>query len=348
MTAPEDAEYLARPEGPRDSEITLQAQQGLPLVLPWGHIPVRLGTTFHSNRQSTNNPWSDETPFVLSDLHMIPKELHFEYGTTSTFKKVKTTTERETADHLTLGFGVGVGLPFLASASVKGTFDKDLQENTDSDKISLNACFRAGTIEFQRQPRLTEEAIIEIKYGQGYKGLCERYGDYYLAGYRLGGDTGIMMSSSGHTRKETDTYGITASVTVLFITASKHWDKDFKSFVIGRQIRLLGYDTLDGKTWKRDSAVGSDVAEVKAWGAFDEEADMNTLRGDTEEIMTRSENGLERIVKILDCHGYRNGESLTFSQCEALLTEGVVVELLLEPMWRLRDVVRWRMENNII
>lgn len=124
-------------------------------------------------------------------------ELHFEYGTTSSFKKVKTSKESETGDHLSLGFGIGVGLPFLASASVKGTYDNHIQENKDSDKISLTSTCRAGTIEFQRQPRLTPEAIIEIKYGDGYEGFCRRYGDYYLAGYRLGGDTGILLSASG-------------------------------------------------------------------------------------------------------------------------------------------------------
>ena len=66
-----------------------------------------------------------------------------------------------------------------------------------SDKTSIRASVRAGTIELEREPRLTKEAIIEIKYGDGYQGFCERYGDYYLAGYRLGGDTGLMLSSSG-------------------------------------------------------------------------------------------------------------------------------------------------------
>lgn len=68
---------------------------------------------------------------MLSDIHMIPKELHAEYGTTCTFKKVETRKESETGDHLSLGFGIGVGLPFVASVSVKGTYDKHIQENKD-------------------------------------------------------------------------------------------------------------------------------------------------------------------------------------------------------------------------
>jgi hypothetical protein len=195
---------------------------------------------------------------------------------------------------------------------------------------------------------LNKEAIIEIKYGGGYEALCEKYGDYYLSGYRLGGDTGILMSAAGHTREQTDSYGITATVTVLMISGSKHWEKDFKSFVAGRRTQLLGYDTIDGKTWKRSSAAGIDKAEMQAWGGYDPNVGNDSLRADADAILTRSENTLERILHILKKHGYSNGASLTFSQCEELVTEGIVVELLLEPLWRLRDVVQWRLEDNII
>lgn len=131
ITAAEEAEYLRYPNGPDGNEIARQAQQGLPLTLPWGRKPIRLGTSFHSRLQSTQNPWSDETPFALSDMYTIPKELHAEYGTTSTFKKIETTKESETGDHLSLGLGIGVGLPFVASVNVKGTYDQNVKENKD-------------------------------------------------------------------------------------------------------------------------------------------------------------------------------------------------------------------------
>lgn len=220
-----------------------------------------------------------------------------------------------------------------------------------SDKISINSSCRAGTIEFQRQPVLNKEAIIEITRGGGREGLYEKYGDYWLSGYRLGGDTGILMSASGHTRNQIDTYGITATVTILMISASKHWEKDFKSFAAGRQTQLLGYDTIDGMTWKRSSAAGTDIAEMKAWEGYDPAVDVNTLRADVDALMTRSENSLERILDILERHGYKNGASLTFPQCEELMVEGIVVEIFLEPIWKLRDVMLWGAEatmGNII
>ena len=156
------------------------------------------------------------------------------------------------------------------------------------------------------------------------------------------------MSASGHSREKIDKIGITVKVTFLFISASKSWHKEFRTFSAGRQVKLLGYDTLDDKTWKRASAAGDDVKEMMAWANNDPAIDADSLRADTDAIMARSENLLERVYGVLERHGYRNGESLTFVQCEELLAEGIVVELLLEPMWRLRDVIRWRMETNII
>jgi hypothetical protein len=151
------------------------------------------------------------------------------------------------------------------------------------------------------------------------------------------------MSASGHRREQIDVYGITAMVTVLLVSASKHWEYEFRALTAGRQIQLLGYDTLDNKTWKRTSTPNPDIKDLRVWAQSED-----LIRGDTDEIMARSENLLERVGEVLERHGYRNGESLTFAQCEELLTEGIVVELLLEPMSRLREVMRWRMETDVI
>ena len=114
-----------------DNEIQRLASSHLPIVLPWSRQNVRLGTCYQSRRQSCGDPWVQETPFILADLYMIPKVLDREHGTQATYKSVSTLHECETGDHLSLGFGVGVGLPFLASISVKGTYDKNVQENKD-------------------------------------------------------------------------------------------------------------------------------------------------------------------------------------------------------------------------
>lgn len=120
-----------------ENEIERLAAQHLPIILPWSRQNVRLGTCYQSCRQSSGDPWVKDSPFVLADLYMIPKILEREHGTQATYKSVSTTRECESGDHLSLGFGVGVGLPFLASISVKGTYDKDVQENKDVSWLLL-------------------------------------------------------------------------------------------------------------------------------------------------------------------------------------------------------------------
>lgn len=204
--------------------------------------------------------------------------------------------------------------------------------NLQSDKTSIRSSVRAATVELERPPRLTSEAIITIKYGGGYKAFCEKYGDYYLAGYRIGGDTGLLISSSSFRTKKVETYGVTVTVEVLFIEASKTWTKDFYDFSAGRSLKLLGYDTVDGVNWK-STTEGSGV---------------DAVRSDALSIMKNAQCILNRVEDTLDRLGLKDQQDLTTAQCDALTQAGVVVELILLPISSIRDVVRWRIENDVI
>ena len=110
--------------------VAQQASLGVPINLPWKKQQIRLGTCFQS-RCIHDDPWLKENPFILSDLFMISKILRSENGSVSSFHSINTSRKSETGNHLSVGFGVGAGLPFLCSASVKGTFDEDVQNNKD-------------------------------------------------------------------------------------------------------------------------------------------------------------------------------------------------------------------------
>lgn len=115
-----------------ENEFQRLARSSMPLVLPWHRTPVRLGTGYHSKLQTTEDPWAKETPFVLAELLMQAKVFRPEQGTTSSFTSKKTSRTAESNEHLALGFGVGVSPPIpVCSVSVKGKFDKQLQENSD-------------------------------------------------------------------------------------------------------------------------------------------------------------------------------------------------------------------------
>ena len=119
-------------DGLDESEFQRLARQGMPLLLPWHHESVRLGTGYHSNRQLTENPWASETPFVLAQLMMQAKIFRPEQGSTSSFTSKQTSSSAEVNDHLTLGFGLSLAPPIpVVKLSVMGKFDQQVQDNSD-------------------------------------------------------------------------------------------------------------------------------------------------------------------------------------------------------------------------
>ena len=184
----------------------------------------------------------------------------------------------------------------------------------------------------QRSPRLTTDAIKLLKYDGGYSSFCHRYGDYYLAGYRIGGETGILISASSFSSQQVETFGIKVTLEILFFEASKTWTQDFREFNSGRSLKLLGYDTLEGKNWNSSISGGG----------------VDDFRAQTLSLVSRSQSLLNRMEATLDGLEMVDGTQLTNEQCDCLVAAGLVVELLLQPMHSLRDVKRWTMENNII
>lgn len=130
------------------------------------------------------------------------------------------------------------------------------------------------------------------------------------------------------------------------VSVSKTWTKDFNIFRSGRSLKLLGYDTLEEKNWKSFHAAGDVATELRR--VLQPQADPGSLREEAETLLEKSQSLIERVGAVLQSHGVNDGSYLTFQQCEALVEAGVVVELLLLPMARLRDVIRWRLEDNII
>jgi hypothetical protein len=217
-----------------------------------------------------------------------------------------------------------------------------------SEKTSIRASCRAGCIDLEAEPWLVNDAIFELRHGDGFEGFCKRYGDYYLAGYRLGADTGMLLSSSASSHKKVDNFSITAKAKVLGIGPSITWEKSFQQFREDRLIKLLGYDTLEGRNWKNADSGGDADRELDNWLQGKPRFDAGTLKADAEAIIQRSESLIERVNGVLEIHKVKNGGFLTFKQCEALCEAGVVVELLLLPMARLRDVLKWQYHDDIV
>ena len=197
----------------------------------------------------------------------------------------------------------------------------------------MRASVRSATVQLERNPRLCYEAIAMLKYGGGYAAFTEKYGDYFVWGYRIGGDTGVMISSSSFSEKKVESWGIEVKVEVLLVEVSHTWTKDFHSFSAGKSMKVLGYDTLSNRNWNVKTA---------------EDGSIKTLVEQTGEIISSSQNIHKRVLKLLEGQGMADGDSLSHEQCDFLSSKGAVVELVLLPMTAMRDVARWTTENDVI
>ena len=113
-----------------EEELRRCTKASLPLFIPWHpKQTIPLGTFFFSSRST--DPWATNSPFSTKSLALTPILVERDYGSQSVFKSISTSRSTETNDHLELGLGVGAGLPFLASVTVKGSYCKDVQENND-------------------------------------------------------------------------------------------------------------------------------------------------------------------------------------------------------------------------
>ena len=162
----------------------------------------------------------------------------------------------------------------------------------------------------------------------------ERYGDYYLAAYRLGGETGILVSGSNSHKRTLDRFGITVTVEVLFVETSVTHTKDFAKTEALNTLKVIGYDTLGQTTYNSmaedHAAIGSEV------------------RKQAEDLCEKSRTLDTRVAEKLDELDIHDGDQIDTSMCQKLVEAGLVVELMLLPAITLRQVQAWVIEDDII
>lgn len=150
------------------------------------------------------------------------------------------------------------------------------------------------------------------------------YGDYYLAGYRLGGETGVCLSTSEDSSKTIERLSATITVTVLFVSKSKMVEKFFTDASSGSTICILGYDTLTSyhSEGYADDGMGKEIMADSA----------GNLVGCARDLCTR-------VGKRMELLGLEPGQTLGMDDCDHVAKSGLLVELILRPMKNLRSYI---------
>ncbi|KAE8250066.1 hypothetical protein A4X13_0g4961 [Tilletia indica] len=366
----EDA-FLSSPDPLLESNkpsLSALAEQRLPIVIPWHPEQVIYpGQLFHSRLSRTQNPWSKISPFIDTEQEQetgrVPRRMVYlsaDGGTSGSFKSTKSQSTTAKEDHESYGFTATVDLGFC-SASGSLQYDRHLSTNNDDVMTSVRSSYRCGSVLLRQAPELTTEAQIELKYGDGLEGFEDRFGDYYLFGYNIGGDNTMMVSTNSQSMSLAERRTLSVKIESFFfdIEFTTHFDSAEAS--ASASLRVTGYDSL----------LHTVIDQSQSWAAS-ATADFDRMQRDTAKMRnlgstlpTRVEKKAEEVGLLLSPTAVFGDRAVKInnspytpiaalerdvdeSLCERLVKSGLVVEMVLIPVRSLRSVQYWITEDDII
>lgn len=189
----------------------------------------------------------------------------------------------------------------------------------------------------ERHPLLSIESCQLLKYEGGLGAFQQRFGDYYVAGYRLGGDAGVLLSESKARSLINERLSVKMEATALFVTCSKQHQKFFATASASSQYRVHGFDTLTRLHIPPEAPVQLSSA-----------SDFTGLMSTAKDLETRCIKLAQRTTNEIESLGLKHEEVLDMDVLASLLESHLVVEVLLLPICKMREVIHWTTSKDII
>ncbi|KAM0227453.1 hypothetical protein ACHAPO_011515 [Fusarium lateritium] len=250
ITAPPQASAVLTADGfdpetfdPLVPRIVQQATRRSPILLPWQPRIMPLGMFFRSKiAETAHNPFAPETAFSQDSLESTRIIFTANDGSCS-FRSSEAFSSSSSMDHLSVSLGASVDMTCL-EASVSMHYDKDVMENKDSNKASVNTSYRAGSIGYTRSPELSEKAF-KILTTQGVEAFKSVYGDYYVGGYRIGGDAAVLFSTDQSSYSKTEKETVQIEVETWLSDYEESWSTSSTSSSSSADVRVSAFSTLE-------------------------------------------------------------------------------------------------------
>lgn len=212
--------------------------------------------------------------------------------------------------------------------------------------MSIKASYRAGSILLLSRPSLSLDALVILKHQGGISAFKYHYGDYYIAGYRLGGDAAVALSESSFASSKLERLSVKVSVQVLFTGASKTHEKFFRSSSASSGFRVSGFDTLTQTLVPAGTPVSVYSAGPAGGSALEELA--SRARSMEKLCVELPRRVSQKINKV----GLKRGQEITWERLQEFLegeeASNLVVEAILLPVTSLRPVLEWSMSADVI
>ncbi|KAJ5091270.1 hypothetical protein NUU61_006140 [Penicillium alfredii] len=206
------------------------ASTGTHVFIPWSNYLIQLDAGFTSRKSQDGNPFEVPCAFANWARDSIPICYINDNGLRGSELSTVSSSHIVSSEHLSVSLGASVGWRF-AGASAVGSYDKAVSDNTDVRESLELLSFR--------DPISKRLALHRFH---------ETYGDYYVAGLRLGGDSCVFASINQKNRRDSEKYNVKAEARLLVLSAATTWNKDIVKEHFKVSVQFAGYDNLFNKS----------------------------------------------------------------------------------------------------
>ncbi|ETS81498.1 hypothetical protein PFICI_06500 [Pestalotiopsis fici W106-1] len=296
------------------------------IIIPWTKTAVQLGGGFKSWNVKDGDPFAVPAAFDSKSLQRTVIQYTDDDGFRGSSHRTSSTSSMEKAEHLSVSAGISVDCGFLG-ASATCNYDKAVLEDQNTTKHSIRESVRSGTIYMASTPDLGPEAQRILRCPAELKDIAierfkRRFGDYYVAGLRLGGDSSVFVSVDEASKSSAETFKVKVNIRVLFWSTSIEHSHEERAASQSLSFQFAAFDSL------------TQTHETLSNGEpFEQVRELVKVYTDLGGSLN------QRIADLRDKLGLEKDKILNPSDIASICQSGLVVEVILQPFIFQRDFV---------
>ncbi|KAK2593760.1 hypothetical protein QQS21_008521 [Conoideocrella luteorostrata] len=309
------------PDDPTKPSLHYAVSTLMPLAIPWTNAPMQIGTSFLKSSQDLQLHFGQESAFSSEPLYSTP--LIFTESCAGQVNEATVAGSSNSHRDLSADIAGSIGGSALGG-SARGQYSKNSDKDESLNKASIHTSFRCGKVTLAHFPSLSRDAIRILRTSSDpSRAFSDKFGDYFVGGYILGGANSTLASGAGASERSSEHLSVSLEVHVLFTSYSDTVNKQSADYSSLGTATLTAFDSLDAYQ-----------TEVKA-------SEYEAYRNATQASRDNRQRGAalqERVKARLNAVDLgSSGAQLPWERCAELCRSGLVLELLMLPWAGLRD-----------
>ncbi|KAI1193121.1 hypothetical protein F5X97DRAFT_52320 [Nemania serpens] len=309
------------PEDPTKPSLRYAVSTLMPLAIPWTNAPMQVGTPLLESTEGLEFRFGSESAFDSNSLHSTP----LTFAETCSGLLNEATVAGSSNSHRNLSVDVAGSIGgSVTGASARGQYSKNSNRDESLNKASIHTSFRCGKVTLAHFPGLSKDAIDILSTSTNpVRAFGDKFGDYFVGGYILGGANSTLAWGEGSTQGSSERLDISFEVHLLFLSYSDTISRHSADFSSAAAATLAAFDSLEG------FQTHIEAREYESYRSAIQSSHDNRQRGAALQERVRA--------KLNALNLGSTGAQLPWEKCDELCKSGLVLELLLLPWAGLRE-----------